>query len=406
VNKFWLLSVLFFSFNVSWSNDLPISLLGGEKSVTIPFEFVAGYAVVNVRINGRPPISLIFDTGAQHSLFFDPEYARTLGLPLSDTITVMGSDMSTKMDAYICRESYLHLEGTTEVKHDILFLSERIDILDHAIGRPIQGILGISFFGNLSIQIDYIKGRILLIDPEYLDLFTRKYPIKQKLVMIDNRPHLPYCKSDGSTGLALLDTGAAISLSTFITSEDELPETWIPSVLGQGIGGNIYGYLGIESKLIAFDTPFSKVVTRYQLTEEMEKSAETIVEQRDALIGNSLISQFDLILDLLNHEVYIKPNRRYKPESRYNKSGLQLLAYGYKFHKIYVQSVDIRSPAFLEDIREGDYIISCNLLKGRLLTLNSLYKKFTQKKNKKLKLKLLRDGRVLKKCITLSPYLG
>jgi len=397
--------VLFSTLNV-WGNDLPITLLGGKKSITIPFDYVAGYLVVDVTVNDRPPISLIFDTGAQHTLFFDSGYARTMGLNLSDTITVMGSDLSNQMDAYICRETYLEVKGAEVVQHDVLFLEKRIDLLDHAIGRPIQGILGISFFGNLSIKIDYIKGRITLIDPIYIEDYTRNYSTKQSLNLIDNRPHIPYTSRDGTTGLALLDTGAGLSYSAFITSEQELPDSWIPSVIGHGIGGIIYGYLGIEPELTTFDTPFTKVISRYQITEEIEQSALPIIEQRDALIGNALLSQFTIILDLLNEEIYTKPNRKYRPESRYNKSGLQLLAYGYKFHKIYVQAVDIRSPAFLADLRPGDYIVSCNLLRGRLLTLNRLYRIFSQDKNRTLKITVLRDGELLTKEITLSPYLG
>ncbi len=402
----WIISVvLLSSLNLS-GNDLPITLLGGKHSVTIPFDFVAGYTVVNVSINDRPPISLVFDTGAQHTLFFDPGYAETLGVRLSDTITVMGSDMSNQMDAYVCRETHLQLDGAQGVHHDVLFLDRRIDLLDHAIGRPIQGILGISFFGNLAVKIDYLKGRITLIDPNHITRYTKQYQSKHPLTLIESRPHINYTKSDGTSGLALLDTGASLAYSSFITSENQLPTSWIPSVLGQGLGGKLYGYLGIEPEIQIFDTPFTKVISRYQITNQIEQSALPILAQRDALIGNTLLSQFDFTLDLLNQEIYTKPNRKYKKETRYNKSGLQLLAYGYKFHKIYVHAVDIRSPAFLADFREGDYIVSCNLIRGRLLTLNRLYRIFSQASDKTLRIKVLRDGEILTKEITLAPYLG
>src|SRR5216684_6393598 len=52
-------------------------LISGAESV-VPFSVEAGTAIIDVRINGRGPFPMIFDTGAEDTL--TPEAAAALGL--------------------------------------------------------------------------------------------------------------------------------------------------------------------------------------------------------------------------------------------------------------------------------------------------------------------------------------
>ncbi len=388
------------------SSDLPIKLLEGKKSKTIPISYIAGYIVVNLSVNDADPVDMIFDTGSQYTLFFDKQYADDLGVAFTDTINVVGSDLRIIKEAYISRETDIELKGSIPVSHDVLFLSEDINLLDEVIGRPISGILGTAFFNNLGVEIDYRRGQMKIVDATYIDQFTRKYDAQTEIEMIKNKPHIKYQLRDGSNRTALLDTGSPLPYTTYLQSLGDLPDNWIPGILGKGIGGSITGYLGLEDQLTILEQQFSKVMTRYQFINDLDSISRNVVEYRDAVIGNAILSQFDVMIDFMNHQIYTQPNRSYKATFRYNKSGIQVLKSGDDLNEYTVFAVNKTSPAYYAGVEKGDIILSCNYLRKRFLSLHRLARVFASKKDKTIKMKLKRSDEIIEKEFVLEAYLG
>lgn len=398
--------LFFLSVSIAISADLPIKILEGKKSITIPFEYVEGYLVLEVEINDEESVSMIFDTGANSTLIFDKTYANQLGVSMTDTICVIGSDLRLIREAYVCREISIKLESSIPINHDILFLSEDVDLLDKAIGRKISGIIGTSFFYNLAIELDYRHGRLKVIDPSYIERYANTYDCHQELIMTKGKPHITYVSHDDSISSALLDTGSPLPYVTYLKSFDELPDYWITGVLGQGIGGPIKGYLGLEDKITLFNQSFSKTMTRYQYVQDLDSISVLNIAYRDGIIGNDLLSQFDILIDFMNRKIHTKTNLSYKKKFRYNKSGLQIIASGENLTEYKVVAVNMSSPAQFAGIKEEDQILACNLLIGPTLSLRGMTRIFTSKRNRKVKLKIQRDGKILKKEFVIKQYLG
>jgi hypothetical protein len=91
-----------------------------------------------------------------------------------------------------------------------------------------------------------------------------------------------------------MDTGASIALLLYTDTHPQLkvPEKVIRSVLGRGLGGVIYGYLGRVRKLDFFGNSFNDVLTSYQELPIIEDS--TYMNERNGIIGNQLLDRFKL----------------------------------------------------------------------------------------------------------------
>lgn len=398
--------LLSFASSTAIANDLPIELLDGKKSITIKFEYISGYIVVDISVNGHDDVSVILDTGSQYTLFFDKKYGDELNLSYTDTIEVVGSDLRLVREAYISRETNIELNGCKAIDHDMLFLSENIDMLDKVIGRPVSGILGMSFFSNLALEINYQRQRIRIIDPTHIDRFTKFYDHKREITLYGRKPHITYHDEKGNTSTALIDTGSPLPYTTYLRSLGDLPEKWIPGVLGQGLGGPILGYIGLEDDLRIFEQPYSRLMTRYQFIEDLDSLSQASVEIRKGIIGNDLLSQFEIIIDFMNEDIYTQPNKAYDATADYNKSGIQVMASGEKLNEYKIIAVNMRSPGQLAGLQKGDQIISCNWMMKWNLSLGGLSRLFTSSRDRKIKLKILRDGEEIKKEFRLDAYLG
>jgi hypothetical protein len=130
------------------------------KAVTVPFELLrSGHMAVQVKVNGKGPFRLIFDTGAPITLL-NNKVAREAGLLKGQQLPafpIFGS-------AGEVRVQKLEVGGQTAADVPAI-------IMDHptveAIGRvfgPIDGIVGFPFFARFKMTLDY-QARTLTFVP-------------------------------------------------------------------------------------------------------------------------------------------------------------------------------------------------------------------------------------------------
>src|SRR5688572_19501101 len=67
-----------------------LDLLQGHKKITIPFNYVNNFIILDVKIFGSLPIHLIFDTGSEHVIIFKRQYTDLLQVPYDRRIPIMG----------------------------------------------------------------------------------------------------------------------------------------------------------------------------------------------------------------------------------------------------------------------------------------------------------------------------
>lgn len=292
-----LLSSLFLYSQPGYLNAF--DLLQGKKKVVIPFHYQHNFILLDVKLFGLFPVKLIFDTGAEHIILFKREYTDVLQIPYDKRIPIMGSDLSREIYALIVRKADIQLQGLPAKPYDMLVMEENYFDLDEMIGAPIAGLIGGGFFKNLVINIDYKKHRMTLIDPLQFepphDFVTLPIHIKTNKPYVDAEANL----LDGTIVQVdlLLDTGAGVPLLLHNNSDAalHLPETYIRGRLGMGLGGYLEGFIGRIGKLRMGEMEFPFVLTSFQdIDTAWLRDRDKF---RNGLVGNQLLSRFNIYLD-------------------------------------------------------------------------------------------------------------
>jgi len=378
-----------------------LDLLGDKKKVEFPFRYALDYILLDLEFNGALPLSFIMDTGAEHTILFQKVYGDLIGLKYTQEIKIIGADLSTSVLAYISRGVDVRLNEDIEVQRDIVVLYEDFLDLNELTGSKIDGILGGSFFQGLIVEINYKKNKIVLhhpnhYKPEYHKTFT---PID-----INVTQNKPYVKanlelfSGASSEIKLLfDTGAGLTFLLHTNTNDKLklPENVIKGNLGKGLGGMVEGYTGLIKSLSIDKYKFSNLITSFQNNDSL--IYKDIIQERNGLLGNIIISRFHVIIDYNKEKLYLKPIGDYDKDIEYDKSGLLVFAYGEKLNKYYVKEVIPGSPADIAGLKEGDLIVRLGFWPSSFLSLRRIVNKLSGKEGKRIKMKIKRDGKKISK---------
>ncbi len=380
-----------------------VDMLQGRKKVSIPFQYINNFIILEVRMYGMIPVRLIFDTGAEHVILFKREYTDLLHVEYDKRIPILGSDLSRKIHALITRNALLEITGLAPGKADLLVLEEDYFDLEELVGTPIDGLLGGGFFRNLIINIDYRTQRLTLHNPNTFvkpdDFISLPIRIKTNKPYVDAETTL----QDGSivTVDLLVDTGAGVPLLLHNNSNAalHLPSNVIKGKLGMGLGGYIEGYVGRINKLSIGEVEFSGVLTSFQ-----DIDTEWLVDKdrfRNGILGNQLLSRFCVYFDYIHSQMMLRPYRKRQEPFTMDRSGLVIFAYGPGFDQFVVRDVIPNSPAAEADIKADDVLSKIQGLPNHFYNLNTLNSLLQKKPGKKIRLILLREGKPLKKTIYL-----
>jgi predicted aspartyl protease len=376
----------------------------GVKKIEIPFERQDNFIVLKVLFQGFFPLRFIFDTGAEHTILTKKEITNLLNITYDREITIMGTDMKTQIKAYIARKVQMDIPGLKLVK-DILVLDEDYFKFDQFSGMDVQGILGAETFKGYVIKIDYYKQILTVYDPS---VFKPSEYKRFEQLPIETMRSKPYIRLDAQiqrdtpvTLKLLIDTGAALSLllHTYSTPGLVLPPQVITGNIGNGLGGQIEGYLGRIHSLKIGKHNLGNFVSHFQeLTNETDS---TYLNKRNGLMGGDILSRFTIILDFHKERAYFYPNRHFKVKFNYDKSGMVIIANGAALNQFTIYDIEKKSPAIEADLRKGDEILSVNYLPAHFLRLSNLNLRFQKKAGKKVRVLIKRDGQKMVKTIVL-----
>lgn len=385
-----------------------MDLLQNNDHLEIPFRYYGGYILLEVEIQGILPLIFIYDTGAEHTIIFEKQITDLLGFEYDNDVLIRGSDINSAIQAYIARGISLQLKKVPEVKRDIVVLNENFLNLKEMTGIQIDGIIGGSFFRNLTMEIDFKKQRLVLWHPDKFKKRLKGYQ-RQTLEVTDNKPYV-VCKTkkpnDQEFELKLLiDTGASLAFLINTNSSTDLtpPEITTPGNLGKGIGGNISGYKGKMKSLELGSFTFNNILTHFQ---EIDKDVNpSFYNERNGLIGNLILERFNIVINYLDGSIYFKPIKKINKEFRYNLSGMDLIAFGPGLKNYIVFEVIPDSPAEKAGVQKGDILKKVGIFTADKYTLYNLDNMLSKRQGKKINLQVQRGNEILKKTFILRDYL-
>lgn len=377
-----------------WSQLYDLEIRRGVKKVEIPFEYENNFIIVKVLFNDVFPLKFIFDTGAEHTILTQREITDLLQINYERRFVILGSDLSTELYAYLARGVKLSIDNLVALNRSILVLDEDYFRFEEYGGINVQGIIGADLFRRFVVKIDYRRKVITLYDPMQF-----KPPLSSKHLEIPiqthrNKPYLYAPTNISDTTIQakyLLDTGASLSLLLYTNTHPafELPPQYIRSKIGMGLGGYLQGFLGRINRLDIGEFELDNVITNFQeIPADIDSS---FMNDRNGIIGNQILSRFEVTIDYLNEKLYLEPERNFRRKFQYDRSGLIIAASGVNLNVFTVVDIITGSPAEEADIKIGDEIRVINGIPTNLMHLSDITKRLQKRTGKKINL-IVRRG--------------
>ncbi|WKN33388.1 aspartyl protease family protein [Porifericola rhodea] len=381
------------------------------KRVEIPFEMHSNLIVVPVQINeGEEELKFILDTGVRTAILTNDLYVEGIPSPNDRVIHLLGAGKEGQVSAFVSNNvSFTLPEGVEAEGNAMLVLQEDYLQLDNHLGVRIHGILGYELFSRFVVEVDYSTQNLILHRPEHFK--PRRSYRELDMTIEDTKPYLSNLQLQINDSVyvqvkLMVDTGASHSLllNTGSHPRIKVPDKRLEGYLGRGLSGEIYGAMARVDNLKMADYELEGIITSFP-----EDSSLLLPSQSRTLhngnIGGSILKRFRVVFDYANQKMYLKKNRLYGKDFEYNMSGMELIATGPLLSLLYISKITADTPAQRAGLREGDMILSINGRRPPELNLG-LYSAFVHKKpGKKIRVRVLRNGKVLKKSFRLERVL-
>jgi hypothetical protein len=256
------------------------SSIAGE----LPFEFANGFIRIEARVaQSKIPLHLLLDSGAEVSIL-SLRTARRLHLKLGAETRVMGVDAD--LAAY-------RVDGlrATAGRVPLGWLSLVVDLpgVDELCGASVDGIVGLEFFRDRVVQIDYAARCLRVLSQEPADEPFERLPLLwQRGVLC-----APVAVNGSQPRWTRVDTGCNDALHWVVPRA---------STKGPPRGTSI-GFLTDPR-----DTALAAVNLGGQLLSPVKTAlhGRPIFPNEAGLLGNALLSRFSIVtIDSVHHELLL-----------------------------------------------------------------------------------------------------
>lgn len=366
-----------------------------QKSIeSIPFELVGSYVVIKVKINDSSPLNLILDSGIRNTIITELMEGDKISLNYSDVKELMGLGIGTHLGALTSNFNTLKIGKIIIQPKTVYVLQEDIFELSKHSGSKINGLIGVDFFEDYVVEIDYSAHRIRFFDNHKvlkcpngyseipMTIEGQKMFIQLSVLETDST-----CKNVNM----LIDTGAELNawFQSFKKGSVRVPDKGIRGTIGQGLNGEIVGKFGRLTQICFGDFCLSDPIVSFPdsaCIDEIVKNSD-----RDGTIGSQLISRFNLFIDYYHKQLYLKPNGNFKNRFKYNIAGIEISQIISFYPQVEVWLIWENSPAANAGVKVGDQIIEINGKKAFQLDINEIKYIFETPSNNPLHLVVLRD---------------
>ncbi len=271
---------------VALTLSLLIALLvpaSADPVTEIPFRFTDGFICIEARTaQSARPLTLLLDSGAGASVL-DLRTARRLKLKLAPAENVRG----VGSEAAACRINPVRTTVGTTALPDMA-LAVDLSTADELCSHPIDGLIGVDFFRDHVVQIDYAH-RCLRLGESNSDLLAgERLPIK----MVNGVMCVPVGVNDSQPRWTRFDTGCNDALHWVVPRPQERPAR-----MGVSLG------FVTNPK----DTALTSVLLGARSLDKVKTSlhGRELFPGEAGLLGNGLLSRFMVTVDWPRGEVLL-----------------------------------------------------------------------------------------------------
>lgn len=371
--------------------------------VEMEFEKYSNLIVVPVVINSFLTLKFILDTGAESAIITEKLYADMLGLDYVREINIHGPGIVDSVRAYVASHVSFELSGGLKANGmNVLVLEKDYLELNKNLGEEVYGILGYDLFNRFVVDIDYDNNKLTFY--RHGTYKPRRYMEAVPIEVISTKPYVNvvfHQEELTDTVKMMVDSGAshAALLDVSATEHLILPDKLITTSLGRGLAGEIPGFIG---RINNCDVGSFELEDLLVSIPEQGAYIKAIKRgSRHGTIGGDLLSRFHVVFDYNNEFMYISKAKLFSDAFEYNMSGMTLITEGKALDSIKVQEVVKNTPAYLADIREGDYILRINNYSLKDTSISDINALLRRKHGLKIRAVILREDEKIKKVFKL-----
>lgn len=376
------------------------------KSVTIKFRSASNLIIIPVTINDSDTLNFILDTGVRFPIITELPFVNRLNLNYMMPVQIKGLGEGADLTAYRSGNNTMRIDGLTARNQEVQMIIDENFQISHMLGIPVHGLIGFNLFKDYVVEIDYENEKLTLYKPEYYKYRDRKKDIILPLHFDSNKPYVrTSIVTDQMAEVPvklLIDTGAsdAIWLSEHSDERINLPQKHIETFLGRGLSGDLYGVKGRIDGIWVGPLVLPKPIVAFPNSDLIDQLISS--NDRNGTIGAEILRRFKVTLDYRNSRITLRPTSKVNEDFNYNMSGMEVTNPMPGLPIFTIANIRENSPAYFAGLKENDQILSINASSHRSLELNDINLLLTSKENKKIKLKVLRDGEEIKTSFELK----
>ncbi len=377
-----------------------------EKHITINFKQSSNLIIIPVTINDSDTLNFILDTGVRFPIITELPFVNKLNLNYLVPVPVQGLGEGEELMAYRSNNNTLKLGKLTAWNQEVQMIIDENFQISHILGLPVHGLIGFNLFKDYIVKIDYTSDKLILYRPEYFKYRDSRRDIIMPLHLEGDKPFVRTSVVDENLQeipvKLLVDTGAsdALWLSEKSDQRIRIPQNHIEAFLGRGLSGDLYGIKGRIDGLWVGPLVLPKPIVAFPNSELIDQLISG--NDRNGTLGAEILRRFIVTIDYRNNRMTLRPTYRVRDEFNYNMSGMEVINPMPGLPIFTITDIRENSPAYFAGLRENDQILSLNNTNHKSLELNDINLLLQSRENKKIKIKVLREGEEYKTSFELK----
>ncbi len=379
-----------------------------KKSVTLKFKTASNLIILPMTINDSDTLNFILDTGVRYPVITELPFVNKLNLNYMMPVEIRGIGDGEVLTAYRSGNNVLQMRGMVARNQEVQMVIEEDFQISHMLGMPVHGLIGYNLFKDYVVKIDYQDEEITFTRPEHFKYRDRKSDIILPLHFDGNKPFIrTSIVTDEKTEVPvklLVDTGASDALWLSEKSDERIkvPGNHVETFLGRGLGGDLFGIKGRIDAIWVGPLVLPRPIVAFPDDALVEQLISA--NDRNGTLGAEILRRFVVTIDYRNARLTLSPTPLVRESFNYNMSGMEVVNPMPGFPIFTIANIRENSPAFLAGLKVNDQILSINSSNHQSISLNDINLLLQSKENRKIKMKVLRDGQEIRTSFDLQNF--
>lgn len=377
---------------------IPLLSFAQTPTKSIPFELFGDHIIIQLSVDGSDPLDFIFDSGDGITVI-DEEIADQLHLVKEKVILNQGT-----VTGSLIKHNKLEI-GDYLLEKNIKVYSTDLDHLEISLGRDFDGIIGYDLLHHHAVRIDYDNMKFEIYEHGQHPKKGEAIPFKLNTAIPTIKGNVVLNNGEPHPGTFFVMTGAGTTLdfnSPYAEEYDVIHKT----------GEHYFYYVKSisEDETKHYEGMVKSFTFGKQKFEDLPigisqaKSGTQAHEKVSGILGNKILSRYNVIFDLPAKLIYLEKNKKFDDHFTVNCSGIDIQLSKDK-KKVLIHQVFEGSVAEAVGIKEGAELISIDG-KEALSDVNfPQIQKLLVQPGKSVKLEIAQDGEEKSVNLALKPLL-